>query len=114
MHEQLRISVRGIVQGVGFLLSVYRNAVGGTGSPGTVKNLGSEVEIIARGDHLPGIRGSSLPQHFPDRFGGGDTRGRQDRRPFCDPCERHRFILLYGRKYFGIERTTVVIDEKGD
>jgi hydrogenase maturation protein HypF len=54
MHEQVRISVRGIVQGVGFRPFVYRNAVE-FGIAGTVKNLGSEVEIIARGERLPGF-----------------------------------------------------------
>ena len=52
MHEQVRISVRGIVQGVGFRPFVYRMAVE-IGIAGSVKNLGSEVEIIARGERIP-------------------------------------------------------------
>ena len=52
MHEQVRISVRGIVQGVGFRPFVYRSAVE-LGIAGSVKNLGSEVEIIARGERIP-------------------------------------------------------------
>lgn len=51
MHEQVRISVRGIVQGVGFRPFVYRMATE-LGISGSVKNLGSEVEIIARGERL--------------------------------------------------------------
>jgi hydrogenase maturation protein HypF len=51
MHEQVRISVRGIVQGVGFRPFVYRCAVE-LGIAGSVKNLGSEVEIIARGERI--------------------------------------------------------------
>ncbi|MDD1687701.1 carbamoyltransferase HypF [Methanoregula sp.] len=43
-----RITVRGIVQGVGFRPFVYAQAAG-FGIAGTVKNLGSEVEIFARG-----------------------------------------------------------------
>ncbi|MFA5253116.1 MAG: carbamoyltransferase HypF [Methanoregula sp.] len=48
MQEQGRISVRGIVQGVGFRPFVYAKAIE-FGIAGRVKNLGSEVEIIARG-----------------------------------------------------------------
>lgn len=47
-----RILVRGIVQGVGFRPFVYSRAVA-LGIRGTVKNLGSEVEIRAEGNRLP-------------------------------------------------------------
>ena len=43
-----RITVRGIVQGVGFRPFVYAKAIE-MGIAGTVKNLGSEVEIFAKG-----------------------------------------------------------------
>jgi hydrogenase maturation protein HypF len=43
-----RITVRGIVQGVGFRPFVYAKAAE-FGISGTVKNLGSEVEILAKG-----------------------------------------------------------------
>ena len=51
MQGQGRIMVRGIVQGVGFRPFVYANARA-LGISGTVKNLGSEVEIFAKGDHF--------------------------------------------------------------
>ena len=51
MQKQGRISVRGIVQGVGFRPFVYAKAIE-LGIFGRVKNLGSEVEIIARGDRF--------------------------------------------------------------
>ncbi len=46
-----RITVRGIVQGVGFRPFVYAQACN-LGIAGTVKNLGSEVEIFARGEQF--------------------------------------------------------------
>jgi hydrogenase maturation protein HypF len=46
-----RISVRGIVQGVGFRPFVYARACE-FGIAGSVKNLGSEVEIYARGERF--------------------------------------------------------------
>ncbi|HJX55607.1 MAG TPA: carbamoyltransferase HypF [Methanoregula sp.] len=49
MQGKGRITVRGIVQGVGFRPFVYAKARA-LGVSGTVKNLGSEVEIFARGD----------------------------------------------------------------
>jgi hydrogenase maturation protein HypF len=48
MQKTGRISVRGIVQGVGFRPFVYAQACD-LGISGSVKNLGSEVEIFARG-----------------------------------------------------------------
>ena len=48
MQKTGRITVRGIVQGVGFRPFVYAQACD-LGIAGTVKNLGSEVEIFARG-----------------------------------------------------------------
>jgi hydrogenase maturation protein HypF len=51
MRETGRITVRGIVQGVGFRPFVYARACA-LGISGTVKNLGSEVEIFARGDNF--------------------------------------------------------------
>jgi hydrogenase maturation protein HypF len=49
MQKTGRITVRGIVQGVGFRPFVYAQACD-LGISGTVKNLGSEVEILARGE----------------------------------------------------------------
>ncbi len=51
MRKKGKISVRGIVQGVGFRPFVYSCAQA-YGMRGTVKNLGSEVEIIAFGDRF--------------------------------------------------------------
>ena len=51
MQEKGKITVRGIVQGVGFRPFVYAQACA-LGISGTVKNLGSEVEIFARGDNF--------------------------------------------------------------
>ena len=48
MQYKGRITVRGIVQGVGFRPFVFAKAAE-LGIAGTVKNLGSEVEIFARG-----------------------------------------------------------------
>jgi len=51
MQTQGRISVRGIVQGVGFRPFVYAQAHAYT-IKGWVKNLGSEVEILASGERF--------------------------------------------------------------
>jgi hydrogenase maturation protein HypF len=51
MQKTGRITVRGIVQGVGFRPFVYAQACD-LGIAGTVKNLGSEVEIYARGERF--------------------------------------------------------------
>ncbi|MDD1676669.1 MAG: carbamoyltransferase HypF [Methanomicrobiales archaeon] len=51
MQGKGRIIVRGIVQGVGFRPFVYARAHL-LGISGTVKNLGSEVEIFAQGDNF--------------------------------------------------------------
>jgi len=51
MGTRGRIVVRGIVQGVGFRPFVYAKAAE-LGIRGTVKNLGSEVEIRAEGERL--------------------------------------------------------------
>jgi hydrogenase maturation protein HypF len=51
MQKMGRITVRGIVQGVGFRPFVYAQA-SALGIAGTVKNLGSEVEIFARGERF--------------------------------------------------------------
>ena len=45
------ITVRGVVQGVGFRPFVYAEAVR-LGLSGTVKNLGSEVEVRAAGERF--------------------------------------------------------------
>lgn len=63
MQKTGRITVRGIVQGVGFRPFVYAKAVE-LGIAGSVKNLGSEVEILARGE----------PEQF-DAFVAAVTRG---------------------------------------
>ena len=49
--KQALITVRGVVQGVGFRPFVYAEAVR-LGLSGTVKNLGSEVEVRAAGDRI--------------------------------------------------------------
>ena len=51
MEKTGKITVRGIVQGVGFRPFVYAQAYA-LGIAGTVKNLGSEVEIFARGEQF--------------------------------------------------------------
>ena len=51
MQKKGKITVRGIVQGVGFRPFVYSTAHA-LGISGTVKNLGSEVEIFAEGDRF--------------------------------------------------------------
>ncbi|MCK9579979.1 MAG: carbamoyltransferase HypF [Methanoregula sp.] len=51
MQKSGRITVRGIVQGVGFRPFVYTRATA-LNISGTVKNLGSEVEIFARGENF--------------------------------------------------------------
>jgi hydrogenase maturation protein HypF len=51
MEKTGRITVRGIVQGVGFRPFVYAQA-SDLGISGSVKNLGSEVEIYARGERF--------------------------------------------------------------
>ncbi|MFA4877927.1 MAG: carbamoyltransferase HypF [Methanoregula sp.] len=51
MQKKGKITVRGIVQGVGFRPFVYAQACE-LGIAGTVKNLGSEVEILAQGEHF--------------------------------------------------------------
>ncbi len=51
MQKKGKITVRGIVQGVGFRPFVYTQARALEIS-GTVKNLGSEVEIVASGDNF--------------------------------------------------------------
>lgn len=51
MRKKGRIAVRGIVQGVGFRPFVYARACEFSIS-GSVKNLGSEVEILAQGDRF--------------------------------------------------------------
>ena len=51
MRQKGRIKIRGIVQGVGFRPFVYARAVD-LGIRGSVKNLGSEVEIRACGERF--------------------------------------------------------------
>jgi hydrogenase maturation protein HypF len=51
MQKTGKITVRGIVQGVGFRPFVYAKA-STLGISGSVKNLGSEVEIFARGERF--------------------------------------------------------------
>ncbi len=51
MQKTGKITVRGIVQGVGFRPFVYAQACT-LGISGSVKNLGSEVEIYARGERF--------------------------------------------------------------
>jgi hydrogenase maturation protein HypF len=51
MEKTGKITIRGIVQGVGFRPFVFAQAYA-LGIAGTVKNLGSEVEIFARGEQF--------------------------------------------------------------
>jgi hydrogenase maturation protein HypF len=51
MEKTGRIAVRGIVQGVGFRPFVYAQARA-LGIAGTIRNLGSEVEILVRGERF--------------------------------------------------------------
>ena len=69
MQKTGKITVRGIVQGVGFRPFVYAQACT-LGIAGTVKNLGSEVEIFARGEQFKTFFSCSLPRStaLPDRF----------------------------------------------
>lgn len=53
--DMLRISVEGVVQGVGFRPFIYRKA-GEAGAKGTVKNTGSGVEIITDRDFVSQIK----------------------------------------------------------
>ncbi len=77
MQKRGRISVRGIVQGVGFRPFVYARACE-FGIAGSVKNLGSEVEIFARGERFDDFSCGSLPgpADVPDRFCRRDRNGR--------------------------------------
>ena len=59
MQKTGKITVRGIVQGVGFRPFVYAQAFA-LGIAGTVKNLGSEVEIFARGEQFETFLYSAL------------------------------------------------------
>ena len=69
MEKTGKITVRGIVQGVGFRPFVYAQAYA-LGIAGTVKNLGSEVEIFARGEQFDTFFSCGLPRSpaLPDRF----------------------------------------------
>ena len=69
MQGKGRITVRGIVQGVGFRPFVYAKARA-LGISGTVKNLGSEVEIFARGNGFDEFLAAGLPRTpaFAHRF----------------------------------------------
>ncbi len=69
MQKTGKITVRGIVQGVGFRPFVYAQACA-LGIAGTVKNLGSEVEIFARGEQFEDVFRCGLPRStaLPDRF----------------------------------------------
>jgi len=51
MQQKGKITIRGIVQGVGFRPFVYARACE-YAITGSVKNLGSEVEIYARGERF--------------------------------------------------------------
>ena len=57
MQKTGKITVRGIVQGVGFRPFVYAQACA-LGIAGSVKNLGSEVEIFARGEQFDTFLGA--------------------------------------------------------
>ncbi len=92
MQEKGRITVRGIVQGVGFRPFVYAKAWA-LGISGTVKNLGSEVEIFARGDNFESFvaevsRGPPLSRIDSVEV-SGTTAGDPGR--VFHPAERHRF-----------------------
>jgi hydrogenase maturation protein HypF len=83
MQKTGRITVRGIVQGVGFRPFVYAQACD-LGIAGSVKNLGSEVEIFARGERfeefvgavsrgpplsrIDSVEVTGTPREIPDGF----------------------------------------------
>ena len=92
MQKTGRITVRGIVQGVGFRPFVYAQACD-LGISGSVKNLGSEVEIYARGERFEEFvaavsRGPPLSRIDSVEV-SGTTAGDPGR--FFHPAKRHRF-----------------------
>ncbi len=127
MQKKGKITVRGIVQGVGFRPFVYAQA-NALGISGTVKNLGSEVEIFARGDNFERFvsevsRGPPLSridsvdvtgtlQEIPDGFfilpsGTGSLTGMiPPDIAICDDCVRD--IFTKGGRYGNYWATSCV------
>ena len=89
MQKTGKIIVRGIVQGVGFRPFVFAQA-SVLGISGSVKNLGSEVEIFARGDRF---------EHFLAEISRGPPLSRIDSvvvTPVRDEIPEGFFILPSG------------------
>jgi hydrogenase maturation protein HypF len=86
MRRQGKIIVRGIVQGVGFRPFVYAKAYE-MGITGTVKNLGSEVEIHAAGDRF---------EDFVSAISRGPPLAQIDSVQVSDLTEpvKKRFVIL--------------------
>lgn len=125
MQKQGRISVRGIVQGVGFRPFVYARACE-FGIAGSVKNLGSEVEIYARGERfddflaavsrgppmsrIDSVNVSSTTEKIPDGFvikksGTGSFSGMiPPDIAICDDCIAD--IFSRGGRYEGYWATS--------
>ena len=89
MQKKGKITVRGIVQGVGFRPFVYTQAQALEIS-GTVKNLGSEVEIIAAGDNFEKFREAVSRGPPLSRIDSVDVGG------FSDPVPDGFYILPSG------------------
>ncbi|MHC1627002.1 MAG: carbamoyltransferase HypF [Methanoculleaceae archaeon] len=86
MHKSGRITIRGIVQGVGFRPFVYSEAIR-HGMRGWVKNLGSEVVIVAEGDRF---------DEFVDAVSRGTPLSRIDSVEVipAPPVDRQDFAIL--------------------
>ena len=127
MQKTGRISVRGIVQGVGFRPFVYARACE-LGIAGTVKNLGSEVEIYARGERfgefveavsrgpplarIDSVRVTDTSREIPDGFfilpsaTGSHTGMIPPDIAICDACIGD--IVTPGGRYEGYWATSCV------
>ena len=94
MQKTGRITVRGIVQGVGFRPFVYAQACA-LGIAGTVKNLGSEVEIYARGERFDEFVGAVSRGPPLSRIDSVEVTGHDKGDPgrFFHSPERHRFLI---------------------
>jgi hydrogenase maturation protein HypF len=127
MQRKGKITVRGIVQGVGFRPFVYAQAHE-LGISGTVKNLGSEVEILAAGERfedfvaavsrgppqsrIDSVRVTGHSENIPEGFmilpsGTGSHSGMiPPEIAICDECVSD--ILTPGGRYDGYWATSCV------
>ena len=96
MQKKGRISVRGIVQGVGFRPFVYARACE-FGIAGSVKNLGSEVEIYARGERFADFLAAVSRGPPMSRIDSVDVTKTDCRYPgrFCNPQKRDRLLFRH-------------------